>query len=159
MRVRRDNDCPVCGEPTQTASGELTGNPHSPDCDYLKPPPELPDYFQLPGMEHKRMDLMDWRFNGIEARLGTLESNASVFRLTALEERLSALEDWADIEYAPVDGNPPDCIHDLIAEGMTGVTADMHTHLERMTRRIDDLQDLLLKAVLKVNALETKAPC
>ena len=105
------------------------------------------------------MDLMDWRFNGIEARLGTLESNASAFRLTALEERLSALEDWADIEYAPVDGNPPDSIHELIAEGMTGVTTDMHTHLERMTRRIDDLQDLLLKAVLKVNALESKAPC
>ena len=161
--TRRDDECPVCGEPTQTASGELTGNPHSPDCEYLKPqyipPAELPDYFKLPGMEHKRMDLMDWRFNGIEARLGTLESAASAFRLTALEERLSALEEWADIEYAPVDGNPPDSIHDLIAEGMTGVTTDMHTHLERMTRRIDDLQDLLLKAVLKVNALESKAPC
>lgn len=36
--ARQDNECPVCGEPTQTASGELTGNPHAPDCDYLRPP-------------------------------------------------------------------------------------------------------------------------
>lgn len=36
--IRRDDECPVCGEPTQTASGELTGKPHAPDCDYLKPP-------------------------------------------------------------------------------------------------------------------------
>ena len=138
--ARPDNECPVCGEPTQTASGELTGNPHSPDCDYLNPqyipPAELPDYFKLPGMEHKRMDLMDWRFNGIEARLGTLENNASAFRLTAIEERLSALEDWADIEYAPVDGNPPDCIHDLIAEGMTEVTSHAESRIESLSERL-----------------------
>ena len=185
MRARRDDECPVCGEPTQTASGELTGNPHSPDCEYLKPqyipPAELPDYFKLPGMEHKRMDLMDWRFNGIEARLGTLESAASAFRLTALEERLSALEDWADIEYAPVDGNPPDCIHELIAEGMnlvtthcmesaaalvTVATAATDKRADAICKQAELLQNLLAstKALLlnvdaRLEALENRAPC
>ena len=143
---RPDRECPVCGEPED--------KPHAPDCEYA-----VLDSLHLPGMENSRLNAMDWRFNGIEERLGTLESNASAFRLTALEERLAALEDWADIEYAPVDDNPPDSIHALIAEGMTGVTSDMHEHLERLTRRIDDIQDLLLKAVLKIDALESKTPC
>ena len=136
-------------------------------------PVEQPDYFQLPGMEHKRMDLMDWRFNGIEARLGTLESNASAFRLTALEERLSALEDWADIRYVPGDDAPVDGIHALIAEGMTSVTADMQEHvaqelahtgdallleIQALRALLDETQDLC-KAVLKIDALENRAPC
>lgn len=140
---------------------------------YDDAPVEQPDYFQLPGMEHKRMDLMDWRFNGIEARLGTLESNASAFRLTALEERLSALEDWADIEYAPGDDAPVDGIHALIAEGMTSVTADMQEHVARelahtgdallleiqALRALQDETQDLVKAGLKTNALENRAPC
>ena len=98
-------------------------------------PDEQPDFLQLPEMAPTRMNLLDWRQNGFEARLVDLET-------------------WTDI-----NSTAPDCIHNLIAEGMTGVTTDMHEHLERLTRRIDDLQDLLLKAVLKVDALETKAPC
>ena len=144
--ARPDNECPVCGEPTQTASGELTGNPHSPDCDYLPPwkggsAPAEPDIFRLPGMESARMNLLEAGQNGLAYRIETLEA-------------------FLDFDpQAPASDALPDDIHQLIAEGMTGVTTDMHTHLERLTRRIDDLQDLLLKAVLKVDALETKTPC
>jgi|APTNR8051073442_1049403.scaffolds.fasta_scaffold04924_5 hypothetical protein len=50
-------------------------------------PVEQPDYFQLPGMEHKRMDLMDWRFNGIEERLAAWERRAEL-----LEQRIEGIE-------------------------------------------------------------------
>ncbi len=172
-------DCQECGAALYAAFAtcEECGHKFNQGADVIPPwkggdaPVEQPDYFQLPGMEHKRMDLMDWRFNGIEERLGTLESNASAFRLSALEERLSALEDWADIKYAPGDDAPVDGIHALIAEGMTGVTADMHEHVARelahtddallleiqaLRALLDETQDLV-KAVLKITALETKS--
>ncbi len=76
---RPDRNCPVCGEPED--------KPHTPDCEYA-----VLDYLHMPGMENSRLNAMDWRFNGIEERLGTVESNASAFRLTALEERLLALD-------------------------------------------------------------------
>lgn len=132
-------------------------------------------------MENSRLNAMDWRFNGIEERLVTLESNASAFRLTALEERLAALEDWADIEYAPVDGNPPDCIHELIAEGMNLVTthcmesaaalvtvavAATDKRADAICKQAELLQNLLAstKALLlnvdaRLDALESKTPC
>lgn len=70
-------------------------------------PVEQPDYFQLPGMEHKRMDLMDWRFNGIEERLAAWERRAEL-----LEQRIEGIEakahgafndDW-DTDYCRVCG-------------------------------------------------------
>jgi hypothetical protein len=146
---RPDDECPVCGEPED--------KPHAPDCEYA-----VLDSLHLAGMENSRLNAMDWRFNGIEERLGTLETDANPFRLNGMDRRLVALEDWADIRYLPSEAD--DCvantdIHELIAEGMTGVTADMQKTIDRLTGRIDEIQDLLLKAVLKVDALETKAPC
>ena len=145
---RPDKECPVCGEPED--------KPHAPDCEYA-----VLDSLHLPGMETSRLNAMDWRFNGIEERLGTLETDANPFRLNGMDRRLVALEDWADIRYLPSEAD--DCvantdIHELIAEGMTGVTADMQKTIDRLTGRIDEIQDLLLKAVLKVEALEMKAP-
>ena len=145
---RPDKECPVCGEPED--------KPHAPDCEYA-----VLDSLHLPGMENSRLNAMDWRFNGIEERLGTLETDANPFRLNGMDRRLVALEDWADIRYLPSEAD--DCvantdIHELIAEGMTGVTADMQKTIDRLTGRIDEIQDLLLKAVLKVEALEMKAP-
>ena len=173
---RPDKECPVCGEPED--------KPHAPDCEYA-----VLDSLHLPGMENSRLNAMDWRFNGIEERLGTIESNASAFRLTTLEKRLAALEDWADIDFDwPNNKETPNCIHELIAEGMTGVTADMHEQLERLeqrnaerlrtvygainavagsakpeidrlNKRIDELGDVLIKALQSIDALETKTPC
>ena len=178
-------------------------------------PDELPDFLRLQKMAPTRMNLLEWRQNGFEQRLGDLEARSAWFPIAGgndnaelaesivdscsnvrdenLESRLNAIEWWAGISYfhdecgklvipnslqarlarmngfearlvaletwTDINSTAPDCIHNLIAEGMTGVTADMHEHLERLTRRIDDLQDLLLKAVLKVDALESKTPC
>ena len=125
--------------------------------DDVSAPAEQPDYLQLP---ETRLTLVEWRQNGFDARLGTLESNnASALRLTALEERLASLEEWADIEYAPVDENPAESIHDLIAAGMTGVTTDMHEQLERLKVQVKELGDVLINALMKIDALENKAPC
>lgn len=242
--TRRDDECPVCGEPTQTASGELTGNPHLPDCDYLKPPypqtqsgvaieppdiippwkggnahDEQPDFLRLSEMAPTCMNLLDWRQNGFEQRIGELEAQSLPVRVDTLEERLeaiawwagisyfhdesgklfipdglqarlvelsetlintnheqvchaqglkgiearlSAIEDWADIRYLPNEQGDyvtNNCIHDLVAEGMTGVTADMHKHLERLTVRIDTIGDVLIKALQSIDALESKTPC
>lgn len=146
---RPDKECPVCGEPED--------KPHAPDCEYA-----VLDSLHLPGMENSRLNAMDWRFNGIEERLGTLETDANPFRLNGMDRRLVALEDWADIRYLPNEAGDYVAntdIHELIAEGMTGVTADMQKTIDRLTGRIDEIQDLLLKAVLKVDALETKTPC
>lgn len=104
FKGRPDRECPVCGEPED--------KPHAPDCEYA-----VLDSLHLPGMENSRLNAMDWRFNGIEERLGTVESNASAFRLTAMQETI-----------------------------------------DRLTARIDELGDLLIKALLQIDALEQKAP-
>ena len=146
---RPDKECPVCGEPED--------KPHAPDCEYA-----VLDSLHLPGMENSRLNAMDWRFNGIEERLGTLETDANPFRLNGMDRRLVALEDWADIRYLPNEAGdyvPHNCIHDLIVEGTADAVADMQEPIERLTARIDDLQSLLLKMALKVEALEQKTPC
>lgn len=121
---RPDRECPVCSEPEDKL--------HAPDCEYA-----VLDSLHLPGMENSRLNAMDWRFNGIDERLGTLENNASAFRLTALEERLAALEDWTDIDFtAPANNGTPDCIHNLIAEGMTGVTRHAESRIESLSERL-----------------------
>ena len=176
------HDCQECGAALYAAFAtcEECGHKFNQGADVIPPwkggdaPVEQPDYFQLPGMEHKRMDLMDWRFNGIEERLGTLESNASAFRLSALEERLSALEDWADIELEPVDDTPPDSIHNLIAEGMTGVTTHCmesaaalvtvlgnatDKRIDAVCKRADVLQELVFNIKARLDALENHTPC
>ena len=181
-------------------------------------PDELPDFFRLPKMAPTRMNLLDWRQNGFEQRLGDLEARLPIAtgndsaelaewdsdycrlcginkqathapwceyrdgspvaeidrmrifsdtvndrfdeHLAIVEKRLAALEDWADIDFDwPNNKETSNCIHELIAAGMTGVTADMQKTIDRLTGRIDEIQDLLLKAVLKVDALETKTPC
>jgi hypothetical protein len=83
---RPDDECPVCGEPED--------KPHAPDCEYA-----VLDSLHLAGMENSRLNAMDWRFNGIEERLGTLETDANPFRLNGMAKRLAALEDWADIDF------------------------------------------------------------
>ena len=146
---RPDKECPVCGEPED--------KPHAPDCEYA-----VLDSLHLPGMENSRLNAMDWRFNGIEERLGTLETDANPFRLNGMDRRLVALEDWADIRYLPNEAGdyvPHNCIHDLIVEGTADAVADMQEPIERLTARIDDLQSLRLKMALKVEALEQKTPC
>ena len=110
-------------------------------------------------------------------------------RLNSMAKRLAALEDWADIDFDwPNNKETANCIHELIAEGMTGVTADMHEQLERLeqrnaerlrtvygainavagsakpeidrlNKRIDELGDVLIKALQSIEALEQKTPC
>lgn len=132
--ARPDNECPVCSEPTQTASGELTGNPHSPDCDYLKPPyippAELPDFSRLPEMAPTRMNLLESEQNSLAYRLDTLEA-------------------FLDFDpQAPASDALPDDIHQLIAEGMTGVTADMHEHVAReVTTQVTELSSRLVEQI------------
>ena len=104
------------------------------------------------------------------------------FSLETIEYRLSALEAWADIDFtAAANNGTPDCIHDLIAEGMTGVTTHCMEHASALVivaaaatdKRIDavvKLAELLQSLVLNVKALalnidarlaalESKAPC
>ena len=78
FKGRPDRECPVCSEPED--------KPHAPNCEYA-----VLDSLHLPGMETSRLNAMDWRFNGIEERLGTVECNASAFRLTAMQEQIDRL--------------------------------------------------------------------
>lgn len=158
---RPDRECPVCSEPED--------KPHAPDCEYA-----VLDSLHLPGMENSRLNAMDWRQHALEERLGTIESFASAYRLNALEERLSALEDWADIELEPVDDTPPDSIHNLIAEGMTGVTTHCmesaaalvtvlgnatDKRIDAVCKRADVLQELVFNIKARLDALENHTPC
>ena len=111
-------------------------------------------------------------------------------RLNGLEKSIAAIEDWADIRYLPNeqgDHVTNNCIHELIADGMTGVTADMQStidrleqrnaeclrtvyeainavagsakpEIDRLNKRIDEIGDVLIKALLQIDALEAKAP-
>lgn len=142
---------------------------HSVDCNA----PKTPDW--LPGMEQARID-------ALECRIGTIESLASAYRLNALEERLSALEDWADIDFtAAANNGTPDCIHELIAEGMNGVTSHCMESAEALVtvlgtatdKRIDavlkqvdllqslvlNVKELVLNIDARLEALESKTPC
>ena len=102
-------------------------------------------------------------------------------RLNSMAESIAALEKWADIEYAPVDGKPSNCIHDLIAEGMnlvtthcmesaaalvTVATAATDKRADAICKQAELLQNLLAstKALLlnvdaRLEALENRAPC
>ena len=219
---------------------ELTATDVIPPLKGGSAPAEQPDFFRLQKMAPTRMNLLEWRQNGFEQRLGELEARAawvpiasgndnaelaesivdSCFpadvippwssanpseleilkevsyeqgwhdeRLNSMAKRLAALEDWADIDFDwPNNKETANCIHELIAAGMTGVTADMHEQLERLeqrnaerlrtvygainavagsakpeidrlNKRIDELGDVLIKALQSIDALESKAPC
>ena len=144
---RPDKECPVCGEPED--------KPHAPDCEYA-----VLDSLHLPGMENSRLNAMDWRFNGIEERLGTIESNASAFRLTAIEERLEAIAWWAGISYFH-DESGKVFIPDALQARLVALEsrADMQEQIDRLTARIDTIGDVLIKALQSIDALETKTPC
>ena len=104
---RPDNECPICGEPT-TASGDCQ---HSPDCE-----------------SHEKF-MMDTIY----------EQVCHDSRLTGLEERLTAVQTWADIHYQPNEKGHyviNNCIHDLIAEGMTGVTRDASSRIDAVSERL-----------------------
>jgi len=104
------------------------------------------------------------------------------FRIEALEYRIGTLEAWADIDFtAAANNGTPDCIHDLIAEGMTEVTTHCMEHasalvtvaaaatdnrIDAVAKQAELLQSLLLnvKALVlnldeRLTALEQKAPC
>ena len=159
---RPDKHCPVCSEPED--------KPHAPDCEYA-----VLDYLHLPGMENSRLNAMDWRLNGIEERIGTLEAHS-------LPYRVDTLEMFLDFDpQAPASDVSPDCIHDLIAEGMTGVTTHcMESAAALVTvlgnaadNRIDavvkqaellqslvlNVKELLLNVDARLDALESKTPC
>ncbi len=116
--------------------------------------PKTPDW--LPGMEQARID--------------------------ALEHRIGTLEAWADIDFtAAANNGTPDCVHDLIVEGMNGVTSHCQEsaaalvtvlgtatdkRIDAVLKQVDLLQSLVLnvKALLlnvdaRLDALETKTPC
>ncbi len=81
-------------------------------------------------------------------------------KIDALEYRIGTLEAFLDFDpNAPADDEWPDSIHNLVADGMTGVTQHCEARIDRLTWRIDAIQDLLLKLVDRLEALEQKAPC
>ena len=138
-------------------------------------PTELPDFSRLTEMASTRMNLLERQQNGIEQRLGELEAHSLPYRMDTIE----AFLDFAP--QAPASDDWPDSIHDLIAEGMTGVTthcmesaAALVTVLGNATdKRIDaiakqaellqslllNVKELVLNLDARLEALEQKAPC
>ena len=60
-------------------------------------------------------------------------------RLLALENQVAAITDWADIRHLPNETDEcvtHNCIHDLIAEGMTGVTRHAESRIESLSERL-----------------------
>ena len=105
-------------------------------------PAELPDFSRLPEMAPTRMNLLESKQNGLAQRLGELESHS-------LPYRLETLEAFLDFDpQAPASDALPDDIHQLIAEGMTGVTADMHEHVAReVTTQVTELSSRLVEQI------------
>jgi hypothetical protein len=102
--------------------------------------------------------------------------------LNNLEYRLGTLEAFLDFDpNAPADNESPDSIHELIAEGMTGVTTHCMEHAaalvtveaaavdnridaiakqaELMTNLLNSVKALVLNIDARLEALESKAPC
>ena len=73
-------------------------------------------------------------------------------KIDALEYRIGTLEAFLDFDFtAPANNGSPDCIHDLIADGMTGVTVDCEILIAGLMAEIQVLQT-------RLDALESKAP-
>ena len=104
-------------------------------------------------------------------------------RLNSLEKSIAAIEDWADIKYLPREQGEymaNTCIHELIADGMTGVTthcmesaaalvtvaaAATDKRLDAVAKQAELLQslvlnvkELLLNVDSRLDALESKTP-
>lgn len=93
-------------------------------------PAELPDFSRLPEMAPTRMNLLEAGQNGLAYRLETLEA-------------------FLDFDpKAPASDAFPDDIHGLIAEGMTGVTADMHEHV---AKKVTELSSRLVEKIESVS--------
>lgn len=119
-------------------------------------PTELPDFSRLPEMAPTRMNLLESKQNGLAYRLETLEA------FLDFDQKAPASDDW------------PDSIHDLIAEGMTGVTAHCMESAEALVtvlgnatdkridavcKRADVLQELVFNLKARLDALENHTPC
>ena len=90
------------------------------------------------------------------------QHNANGLRILALENQVAAITDWADIRYIPNevgDYVAKDSIHTLIAEGMTGVSADMKKDVDELYGLFDAMHQQTLKLKARLDALETKTPC
>lgn len=133
---------------------------------------ELPDFFRLPEMAPTRMNLLEWRQNGFEQRLGELEAHSLPYRMDTIEAFLDFNPS------APADDALPDCIHDLIASEMNLVTTHcMESAAALVTvaaaatdKRIDaaikqtellqslvlNVKELLLNVDARLDALESK---
>ena len=108
-------DCQECGAALYAAFAtcEECGHKFNQGADVIPPwkggdaPVEQPDFSRLPEMAPTRMNLLEWRQNGFDARLDALESRAEL-----LEQRIEGIEakahgafggDW-DADYCRVCG-------------------------------------------------------
>ena len=79
-------------------------------------------------------------------------------RLTGIEERLTAVESWADIHYQPNEAGRyviNNCIHDLIAEGNKSAAALVTVAVAAMDKRADVIckrADLMFEAMQMMTA-------
>lgn len=110
------------------------------------------------------------------------DCDAAANRTDAMERRIAAIEEWADIDFtAAANNGTPDSIHNLIAEGMTDVTTHCMENAAALVtvaaaandKRIDavakqaellqslvlNVKELLLNVDARLEALESKAPC
>ena len=160
-------DCEECGAALYAAFAtcEECGHKFNQGADVVPPwkggsaPDELPDFFRLPEMAPTRMNLLDWRQNGFEQRLGDLEAHSLPVRMDTLEERLEAIAWWAGISYFH-DESGKVFIPDALQARLVALEsrADMQEQIDRLTARIDTIGDVLIKALQSIDALESKTP-
>lgn len=104
------------------------------------------------------------------------------FSLEAIEYRIGTLEAFLDFDRnAPADDDWPDSIHNLIAEGISGVTTHCMEHAaalvtveaaavdnridaiakqaELLANLLNSVKALVLNIDARLEALESKAPC
>jgi hypothetical protein len=119
LNERPDNECPACGEPN-AENGDCL---HSPDCEYEPKAapwvsPDVP--WRNPPPFNPQVDINN--------------------RLTTLELKLQGIEAWADIAWPCSLGSEAyeatNSIHELIADGMTGVTADAYSRIDAVSERL-----------------------
>ena len=158
-RRRPDNECPICGEPTDK-NGDCQ---HSPDCEYSE--------FAL----DMRLKLLEYRQNGFDARLnveipadiaeGMTGVTADAYsRIDAVSERLAIWEQWAAKQEKRIDDTL-----DYVAERTEGATtqfnesaaamvtvavAAMDKRADVICKRTDKMFELMQMMTARIETLE-----